>query len=332
MLAATSLALIGLTPLAHAEGLTLKLEGGLSLNNLPDVGIVRTVRDPVATDTTQLTFDHGLRRSGVSLNYRGEATWDLTMGSGTLLRLGAVVNGVERSSDVNAPVYAFVMAQPNGPDPNNPLGYISICTFPDPCAGYQGALDRSYSEIMPLISFGRRTASGATNWFGLQGFSGQLDESTSNRAYLYDSLVDLTTETDLAADTTGFLLTFQHERPLASGATLFAGARLGTYKMDVTGASRIPDNLASERPVSGSIDGTRAQLSVGVEYPVRKGMTLGATVRADYWSDQPQIGMDWTDMTCSPTLCEPPAAIDRFNLVTDPMTSISVGVSLTIRM
>jgi len=104
----------------------------------------------------------------------------------------------------------------------------------------------------------------------------------------------------------GVMLVVQHERPLKSGRQLVLGAGLGRNTVDASGLSVDPALHGNAKAVSGSYDGTR-QLSVGVEKPIGKGLTLGATVRADYWTDQPRIGMDRATPPCSPAICGPPS-------------------------
>lgn len=128
------------------------------------------------------------------------------------------------------------------------------------------------------------------------------------------------------------MLAVQHERPLKSGMQLVLGAGLGRYTVDAWGFSVDPALPGNAKAVSGSFDGTRAQLSVGVEKPIGKGLTLGATVRADCWTDQPRIGKDRATPPCSPAICEPPSGNGNFDLVSDPLLSLIFGVSPTLRM
>jgi len=246
-----------------------------------------------------------------------------------------VLSGLDGSSSETSPLYYLVAARPGGPDPLLPEAEIFVCAFPAPCATFDGAVEQSYHEVMPEVMFGRAGADGSMSWFGLQGFSGRLDEQTSNRAYRLASEgfpFDRTTQTDLDADATGLMLAFQHERTLQSGLNLFVGAGIGGYEFDASGTSLDPDVPAGEKPVAGSFEGTRAQFSVGLEKPLGKGLTLGATVRADYWTDQPRIQLDWTTPPCSPSLCSLPSQSGNFTLTSDDVLSVSVGVSLTLRM
>lgn len=250
------------------------------------------------------------------------------------MRIGGVFSGIDGTSSETTPVHYVVVAGHGGPGNAPPVAEIRVCSFPDPCSIFEGELSRSYREVMPEVMFGHDGADGSMTWVGLQGFSGQLTENTSNRVYDIPPgfPFDRTTLTELDADATGVMLAVQHERPLKSGMNLFLGAGLGRYSMDATGFSVDPALPANAKSVSGSFDGTRAQLSVGIEKPVGKGLSLGATVRADYWTDQPRVQMDWTTPPCTPSLCNPPSRIGNFSLTSDPMLSVTVGVSLTLRM
>lgn len=334
VLAAVSFA-FGLASPVMAEGLTLKLEGGLGFTRGANVGIFSLVRTPPATATTQHDYSQGIPRGPVSFSYRAGGSWAHELGNGTKMRVGGILSGQSGTSNETTPVYYIVTAIPGGPDPAPPVSEIRNCSFPNPCAIFEGELSRSYHEVMPELMFGRDAADGAMTWVGLQGFAGRLSEDAANRGYsVPDALFpfDTTTLTEIDADVKGLLLAVQHERPLASGATLVIGAGLGRYQGDATGLSLNPANLASEMPVSGTFDGTRAQLSVGFEKPVGKGMTLGATIRADYWTDQPRIRLDWTEPPCAPSVCDPPTRSGNFDLVTDPVLNLTLGVSLTFRM
>lgn len=227
----------------------------------------------------------------------------------------------------------MVSSQPGDPADDRILGEIRVCDLLTSCATFDGKIDRSYHEVMPEVMFGRSGADGSTSWFGLQGFVGQLDEQTSNRGFApAPSAFDTTTLTDLDAEATGLMLAFQHERPLKSGLTLFVGAGLGQYEFDTTGFSINPDRPGNAKTVTGKVDGTRAQFAIGVEKPMGKGLTLGAMIRADYWTDQPRIEADWSTPPCSPSLCSPPSATGNFTLTSDDVLNLSVGVSLTWRM
>ena len=313
-------------------GITLKLEGGVAGIQGADVGIFSLVRDLPATNTSQLNFEEGMARGPLSFGYRAEAKYSFDLGNGTLMRIGGIFSGQEGSTHEDAALYGFVVVRPGGPDPALPEAEIVICPFPNSCGRFAGDLDRSYHEVMPELMFGRAGEGGRMSWIGLQGFSGQFQEQTSNTIQYLPPFgpFAMTTTTDLAADAKGFVLAFQHERPMASGATVFPGGGLGTYTMDASGVSMDIAVPSSAKPVGGSFDGTRAQLAVGIEYPVRELLTIGATLRADSWSAQPRINMGWNDGACSPSLCEPPSRNGNFNLVTDPLMSLSVGVSLTL--
>lgn len=318
-----------------ADGLTLKLEGGLAFNRGENVGIFSLVRTPPDSATSQLDYSGGMPRGPLSFSYRAEGNWDVVLGNGTHMRLGGILSGQQGTSNETTPVYYIITARPGGPEPEKPEAEIRVCSFPDPCAIFEGEFSRSYREVMPELMFGRDGAGGTMTWIGLQGFSGTLSENTSNQGYSVPGAnytFDRTTLTELDADVTGLMLAVQQERPLASGMTLLLGAGLGRYNGDATGLSIDPAVPLSAKPVSGSFDGTRAQLSVGIEKPIRKGMSLGASVRADYWSDQPRIQMDWSEPPCSPTICEPPKGTGNFNLTTDPFTTLTFGLSLTFRM
>lgn len=65
-------ATLGLSSVAHAEGLTIRLEGGLGFNFGDGVGIFSVVRDAPATSTSQLDFQDGIPRGPLSLSYRAE--------------------------------------------------------------------------------------------------------------------------------------------------------------------------------------------------------------------------------------------------------------------
>lgn len=332
ILAATALA-IGLASPVLAEGLTLKLEGGLGFNRGEDVGIFSLVRTPPASATSQLGPYGSLSRGPLSFTYRGEGSWAFELGSGTRIRLGGIVAGSTGSSSETTPVYYIVHTRPGGPGNAPPLAEINVCGFPNPCATFDGELSRSYREMLPELMLGRTGADGATTWVGVQGFSGDLSEDSSNRAFRETGFAfDRTTVTELDAEMTGVMLAVAHERKLKSGVTLLIGAGFGRYDGDATGLSLEPVNPGLAKSVAGSFDGNRAQLSVGIEKPVGKNMTLGATVRADYWSDQPRIQMDWSTPPCSTVLCSPPAYTGNFGLATDPYLSMSFGLSLTFRM
>jgi hypothetical protein len=248
-------------------------------------------------------------------------------------RIGGILGGTRGSQSDDSALHGFVAARPGGPEPGLTEAEIAVCSFPDPCAQFEGELDRSYHEVMPELMFGRSGEDGSVSWFGVQGFFGTLEETTLNRVFrLTGSPLDRTTTTDLDGDATGILLAFQHERPLASGARLLLGAGFGSTRIEATGLSLDPAVPTSAKPVSGTFDGVRAQLSVGVDYPLRENLTLGAVARADYWSDQPRINLGWRHPPCTPTLCSPPSRIGNFNLVGDPYLSLSIGVALTWRM
>lgn len=324
----------GLATTVQAEG-TLKTEGGLGFVGAEDIGIFSLGRVPAETPTSQLDYGGGMAGGPASLTYRSEANWAFDLGNTTKLRVGGILSGLDGSSSEYTPLYYLVAARPGGPEPGLPEAEISVCPFPDPCITFDGEVSRSYHEVMPELMVGRAGADGSMSWFGLQGFSGRLDEQTSNRAFRDASgpgALDRTTLTDLDADAAGLLLAFQHERTLESGLNLFVGGGIGRYEFDASAISLDPAVPSSAKPVSDTFDGTRAQLAVGLEKPMGKGMTLGATVRADYWTNQPRIEMDWSTPPCSPTLCSPPSETGNFNLTSDPLLSISVGVSLTWRM
>lgn len=328
------MAALGLATGVQAEGLTLRLEGGLGFNFGEGVGIFSIVRDAPATSTSQLDFQNGIPRGPLSFSYRAEANWAFTLGNGTQLRLGGILSGIDGSSHEETPIYAGVYTRPGGAEPALPEGEIIICSFPNPCATFTGDLDRSYREVMPEIMFGRDGANGATTWIGLQGFSGDLSEHAINYSERLAPapLFPRTTITDMQADTTGMMLAVQQDRKLASGITLLLGAGLGTYRIDASGYSVDPTVPANRKDVAGEFDGVRAQLMVGVEKPLSDRLTIGATVRADHWTDQPRIKMDWGQPTCNPSICEPPSRDGNFNLTTDPFTTLTVGVALTLRM
>lgn len=250
------------------------------------------------------------------------------------MRLGGILSGADGSSHQVTPIYAGVFTRPGGAEPALPEGEIIICSFPNPCATFVGDLDRSYREVMPEIMFGRDGANGATTWIGLQGFSGDLSEHSVNFTERLASAPPLTrtTITDMQADTTGMMLAVQQDRPLVSGMTLLLGAGLGTYRIDASGYSIDPTLPANRKDVADEFDGVRVQLMVGVEKPLSDRLTIGATLRADHWSDQPRIKMDWGQPTCNPSICEPPSRDGNFNLATDPFTSVTFGLSLTLRM
>jgi len=63
-----------------------------------------------------------------------------------------------------------------------------------------------------------------------------------------------------------------------------------------------------------------------------KGLTLGAMIRADYWTDRPRIQADWSSPICSSTLCDVPTQTGNFTLTSDDVLNLSVGVSLTMRI
>lgn len=319
---------------AVAEGLTLRLEGGLSFASGEDVGIFSLGKTPPATPTSRLHIEKGMDRGPLSFAYRAEATQVFDLGDGAMWRIGGVLSGTDGSQTDNSRLYYVVAARPGGPEPGGIEGEIRVCPYPDPCVQFEGELDRSYHEVMPELMFGRTRGDGSTLWFGVQGFVGTLEESTSNRATALNisQPLDRTTTTDMDGDATGLLVAVQHERPLASGAMLLLGGGLGPYRIEATGLSVDPAVPLSAKPVSGSFDGVRAQLSVGIDYPLRDNLTLGAIARADYWSDQPRIKADWSAAPCTPLLCEPPRARGNFNLSSDPYLSLSVGVALTWRM
>ncbi|OYX24329.1 MAG: hypothetical protein B7Z10_09335 [Rhodobacterales bacterium 32-66-7] len=315
--------------------MTFKAEGGLGFVGRDDIGIYSIVRQAPDTATSQFEDYGSLTGGPTSLSFRGEANWAFDLGNGSKVRVGGILSGLDGSSSEVSPIYYLVAAQPGGPGDEPILGQIRVCAFPDPCATFDGKIDRSYTELMPEVMVGRNGADGSTSWFGLQGFSGRLDEATSNRAFRLapaSAPFDTTTTTDLDADVTGFMLAFQHERTLKSGLELFVGAGLGRYEFDTTGTTTDTDTPANAKTVSGTVDGTRAQFAIGLEKPMGKGLTLGAMIRADYWTDQPRIQADWSTPPCSPTLCAPPGATGNFTLNSADQLSISVGVSLTLRM
>ena len=325
----------GLAAPAIAEGLSFSLEGGLGFNRGENVGIFSLVRTPPASATSQLDYYGGMPRGPLSFSYRAEGKWAFDLGNGTQMRLGGILSGLSGTSHETTPVYYLISARPGGPEPSPPEAEIRVCQFPNPCAVFEGELSRSYHEVMPELMFGREGAAGTMTWLGLKGFSGQFSEDTSNSARNVPGanfVFSRTTLTELDADISGMMLTVEQERKLASGMTLLLGAGLGRYDGDATGLSVDPNAPLGAKPVSGSFDGTRAQLSVGFEKPIRKGMSLGATIRADYWSDQPRIQTDWGEAPCTPSICEPPARTGNFDLTTDPYLSLSVGLSLTFRM
>lgn len=330
------LAALGLATGVQAEGLTLRLEGGLGFNFGEGVGVFSIVRDMPSSLTSQLNFEDGMKRGPLSFSYRAEGSWSYDLGNGGKMRLGGILAGVSGTSNETTPLYAYVASGPGGADPSLPLAEISICqsSYPDPCAIFEGELTRSYHEVMPEVMFGRDGADGATTWVGLQGFAGKLQEDTSSRAYRLPPLspADRTTLTGLDADVTGLMLAAQHERKLPSGLTLLMGAGLGRYETEATGFSVDPALPANEKSVAASFDGTRIQLMVGVDKPLNDRLTLGATLRADHWTDAPRIKMDWEQGFCTPSLCEPPARDGNFNLATDPFTTLTVGLALTWRM
>lgn len=330
---AAAAATFGLATLAQADGLTLRLEGGLGYNFGEGVGIFSIVRDAPATSTSQLDFQDGMPRGPLSLSYRAEGNWAFTLGNGLQMRVGGILSGADGSSHEETLIYGGVFTRPGGAEPALPEGEIIVCSFPNPCATFKGDLDRSYREIMPELMFGRDGANGATTWIGLQGFSGDLTEHSVNYSERLAPapLLPRTTITDMQADTTGILLAVQQSRPLDSGMVLLLGAGLGTYRIDATGYSLDPTVPAKRKDVAGNFDGVRAQLMVGVEKPLSDRLSIGATVRADHWTDQPRIKMDWSQPECNPTLCSPPARDGNFNLETDPFTSLTFGISLTMR-
>lgn len=331
---AAAAATLGLATLAQADGLTLRLEGGLGYNFGEGVGIFSIVRDAPATSTSQLDFQDGIARGPLSLSYRAEANWAFTLGNGLQMRVGGILSGTDGSSHEETPIYAGVFTRPGGAEPALPEGEIIVCSFPDPCATFKGDLDRSYHEIMPELMFGRDGANGTTTWVGLQGFSGDLSEHSVNNSERLAPAPPQprTTITDMQADTTGILLAVQQSRPLDSGMLLLLGAGLGTYRINATGFTDYLESPGHRKDVTGEFDGVRAQLMVGVEKPLSDRLTIGATVRADHWSDQPRIKMDWDEPQCNPSLCEPPKRDGNFNLETDPFTSLTFGLALTWRL
>lgn len=333
---AAAFSALGLASMSHAEGLTFRLEGGLGFNFGQPVGIFSIARDMPATDDTQLNFDDGMNRGPLSFSYRAEGNWAFDLGNGTQMRLGGIVAGVTGTSKETTPLYAFGFAGPGGAEPEKPLAEINICgnTYPEPCGMFEGELARSYREVMPEVMFGRDDANGATTWVGLQGFSGKLSEDTVNSIYRLPPRLPSrrTTLTGLDADVTGVMLAAQQERKLNSGMTLLLGAGIGRYDMDVTGFSVNPALPANTKLVSASFDGTRIQLMAGLEKPLNDPLTLGATVRADHWTNQPRIKMDWNWTDCTISICSPPGLDGNFNLDADPYTSMTFGLSLTWRM
>ena len=314
-----------------SEGLTLRFEGGAALTRGADVGIFSVVRDAPETAFSQLDFEGGMPRGPFSLSYRAEATWAFDLGDGTRMRIGGILSGLDGSSAEVSPVHAFVYARPAGPD--QPEGEIGICSFPSPCRQFVGDLDRSYHEILPELMFGRDGGGGAMHWFGLQGFAGTLNERAfSSIEPLSGPGLVRTTVTELSAKSRGVMLAWQHERPLASGMTLLLGAGLGTYRIDADGLALVPDNPGRATPSSGSFDGVRAQFMVGLEKPLSDRLTLGATLRADHWTDQPRVTLDWIQGDCNPTVCEPPGREGNFDLSADPFSAVSLGLTLTLRL
>lgn len=326
---------VSLASSAFADDFSFKLEGGLGFNRGEDVGIFSVVRTPPASATTQLDYSQGMSRGPLSFSYRAEGSWEHELGSGIRMRLGGILSGQSGRSSETTPVHYIVTAGPGGPDPAPPVAEIRVCPFPNPCAIFEGELSRTYREVMPELMLGRDGAGGTTTWVGMQGFAGELSEDTMNRAHNLPGApfpFDRSVRTELDADVSGFMLAARRDRQLASGMTLLVGAGLGRYHGEASGLSLDPANPGGAKSISGSFDGTRAQLTLGVEKPVSKGMTLGATVRADYWTDQPRIRMDWSEPPCTPTICEPPARSGNFDLATDPALNLTFGLALTWRM
>lgn len=337
--AAAVITLIGLAPATQAEGLTFRLEGGAGIVNFADTGIFLLERDAPPSDVFFTDLEQGMHRGPLSFYARGEADYDLGLPSGQTLRLGGIWSNLQGRQHEETPVYFWVETAvrytPEG-DHTVVHGRIGTCPLVDgqsqACATFFGSIDRAYHEVMPQLLLGQTTGD-RTTWVGLQGFSGRLDETTSNLVVSRFS-DDLTMMTEVGADATGLILALQHERDLPSGARLTLGLGLGGYHMTATGLSYIEGERNPNATRHGSYNGTRAQLSAGIEYPLSKRLSIGGTIRADLWSAQPRIDLDLPPTECVDRLVchQRMPSSDLFGLTTDPFGSVTIAVSLTLRL
>ena len=273
----------------------------------------------------------------MSSYYRGEADLDLGLPSGQTLRLGGIWSDLQGSHHEETPVYFWVeTAVLYSPDGEHTVTHarIGACPLVDgqsqSCATFIGSLDRGYHEVMPQILLGQ-TSGERTVWVGLQGFSGRLDETTAGMVDS-DAAQPINMLTELGAEATGLMLAFQREQMLPTGARLTLGLGLGGYHMTATGLSYIEGERNPNATRHQSFNGLRAQLSAGIEYPLSDRLSLGGTIRADLWSDQPRIDADLPDTKCIDRLVCHQIVPTRFGLTSDPFSSVSVALSLTFRM
>lgn len=331
-----------LTPIgmASADNLTLKLEGGLGFIDFKDTGQFLLEVGTPPSDTEFGERIGGMHRGPQSLSHRAELDWDVALASGKTLRLGLIASGLHGTDSEETPVYSWM-------DTNvryEADGIFSVaqtttrvCPFvdgqPDACGTFRGNLDRSYAEIMPQVLLGSQENGTYRTWFGLQGFSGKLDERTSGLVEnTFYTPVERITELDARAN--GLLVAFQRESTLKSGARLTLGLGLGGYRMSTASNAYNAGERNPNATRHYSFNGARAQASIGLEIPLNDALSLGGTIRADYWSAQPRVNLDLSEPDCTGrTSCRGLApSTSGLSGATDPLLSVSVGVSLTLQM
>lgn len=323
---------------ALAQGVTIKLEGGHGFVNFKDTGIVLLERDAPPSDVFFSDLERGMKRGPGSSFVRGELDYDFALPSGKLLRLGGIWSDLQGSHHEETPVYFWVDTQVAYTEDGSgqvSMGRIGTCPLVDgqsqPCATYIGSLDRGYHEFAPQVLLGQAQGE-RTNWLGLQGFSGRLDETTAGTVESRFAPISMMTE--VGGNATGLMLVWQQERLLPSGARLTLGLGLGGYHMKATSLSYREGARNPNATQRGSFNGARAQLSAGLEYPLSKRLSIGGTIRADLWSAQPRVDMDLPITECVDRLvCHQylPDGKD-FGLTHDPFSSVSVALSLTLRL
>lgn len=324
--------------MGQAEGLTVKLEGGHKFIFFKDTGIVAMEQDAPPSNVFFTDLESGINRGPYTSFLRGELNFDIALASGQSLRLGGIWSDQQGNHHEETPVYFWwetaVRYSEDGQIQVS-HGRIGVCHLvngrPEPCGTFVGDIDRSYSETMPQILLGQ-TAGNRTTWYGLQGFTGRLDETTSSMV-LSDIFTPNRMRTELGADATGLMLVLQQERTLPSGALLSLGLGLGGYRMKAFSLSYLEGERNPNATEYLDVTGTRAQLSAGLEFPLSDRLSLGGTVRADLWSDQPRVAQDVTAACIERLVCHGYVPTKRnFDLTSDPFSSVSVGLSLSLRL
>lgn len=340
ILAATA-ALVAFASAATADGLTFKLEGGRGIIDFADTGIFMLEKGTPPSDTEFGDWVAGMHRGPQSAFYRSELDWDMALANGKTLRFGLIGLGLDGSHSEETPVYSWLeTAIKYEKDGIHSVTHTALRFCPvvdgqvEACGTFIGGLDRSYREIMPQVLLGSQSDGNRITWIGLRGFVGELDEMTVGRVETESNTpADMITE--LSAKAKGLLLAFQRESKLPSGATLTLGLGLGGYHMSTASNAYNEGEKNPNATRHYSFNGARAQASIGMEYPLTKALSLGGTIRADYWSAQPRVELDVAAPECQDgrTVCHGTAPSPKgLSGVTDPLMSLSVGISLTLRM